>query len=134
MRLLCLSLSHFSLSLSSFSIFFNCFFFISPAFSYASSLMAASFCASIDAISLSRFLIASGFKYTPSLVLDAASSIRSIALSGRNLSLIYLNDILTAATSAASEIFTPWCFSYAGLIPFNISTVSSSEGSSTLTG
>lgn len=37
---------------------------------------------------------------------QAASSIRSIALSGRNLSLIYLSLKLAAATRALSEILT----------------------------
>ena len=38
--------------------------------------------------------------------LEAASSIRSIALSGRNLSLIYLSLRVAAATKALSEILT----------------------------
>ena len=38
--------------------------------------------------------------------LEAASSIRSIALSGRNLSLIYLSLRAAAATKALSEILT----------------------------
>ena len=40
------------------------------------------------------------------LTLDADSSIKSIALSGKNLSVIYLIDKSTAATMASSVIFT----------------------------
>ena len=40
--------------------------------------------------------------------LDEASSIRSIALSGRNLSGRYLTDIDTAAFTAPSVMVTPW--------------------------
>ena len=42
---------------------------------------------------------------------EAASSIRSIALSGRNLAVMYLSDSVAAATRAASEICTLWCAS-----------------------
>ncbi len=41
----------------------------------------------------------------------AASSTRSIALSGRNRSEMYRSDSTAAATSAASLIRTPWCTS-----------------------
>jgi hypothetical protein len=44
--------------------------------------------------------------YALSLVFEDASSIRSIALSGRNLSLIYLFESFTAATTALSSIVT----------------------------
>ena len=42
----------------------------------------------------------------------AASSIKSIALSGRKRSLMYRSERLAAATSAESSIATPWCASY----------------------
>ena len=42
---------------------------------------------------------------------DADSSTRSIALSGRNRSVMYRSDSVAAATSAASVIRTPWCTS-----------------------
>jgi len=42
------------------------------------------------------------------LIDEAASSIKSIALSGRNLSLMYLSLKLAAATRALSEILTLW--------------------------
>ena len=41
----------------------------------------------------------------------AASSIRSIALSGRNRSAMYLSESTAAATSAPSRSLTPWCSS-----------------------
>ena len=66
--------------------------------------------------------------------LDAASSIKSMALSGKNRSFIYLVDIFTAASIASSVIFTPWCASYLSRIPFNIFIVSFSLGSLTVTG
>ena len=55
-------------------------------------------------------------------------------MSGKNLSLMYLTDILTAASIAWSVIFTPWCASYLSLIPFKIVIVSFSVGSFTVTG
>ena len=42
----------------------------------------------------------------------AASSIKSIALSGRKRSLMYRSERLAAATSAESSIAMPWCASY----------------------
>ena len=45
--------------------------------------------------------------WTKIRTLEEASSIKSMALSGKNLSFKYLLDILTAATKASSEIFTP---------------------------
>ncbi len=68
------------------------------------------------------------------LTLDAASSIRSMALSGKNLSVIYLSDILTAAIKASSVILTLWCASYLSLKPLSISIASSLVGSPTTMG
>src|SRR5436309_4962348 len=65
---------------------------------------------------------------------DAASSTRSIALSGRNRSRMYRLDNVAAATSAASLIRTPWWTSYRSLRPRRIETVSSTLGSATYTG
>src|SRR3989344_3037326 len=45
--------------------------------------------------------------YLPYLILSAASSIKSIALPGRNLSVIYRWDRVAAATMAESAILTP---------------------------
>src|SRR5207245_7222737 len=65
---------------------------------------------------------------------DAASSTRSIALSGRNRSRMYRLDKVAAATSAASLIRTPWWTSYRSFRPRRIETVSSTLGSATNTG
>ena len=66
--------------------------------------------------------------------LDDASSIKSIALSGRNLSAMNLEAKLAADWMAESDISSWWCSSYFSLTPRSISTVSSTLGSSTLTG
>ena len=63
-----------------------------------------------------------------------ASSIKSIALSGKNLSDIYLCDNVAAAISALSAILTPWKTSYLSFNPLRIDIVSSTDGSSTITG
>ena len=52
-----------------------------------------------------------------------------MALSGKNLSFIYLFDNLTAEYMASSVIFTLWCASYLSLNPFIILIASSSVGS-----
>ena len=62
-----------------------------------------------------------------------ASSIKSIALSGKNLSVIYLCDNVAAATIALSLISTPWYTSYLSFSPLKIEIVSSTDGSSTKT-
>ena len=80
----------------------------------------------ISSSSFSKSVICLGtiilFKWT----LDPASSNASIALSGRNLSVIYLLVSLTQAEIASSVYSTLWCSSYLILILFKISTVSSS--------
>ena len=97
------------ISSSIFSICFLslvCFFFIAPAFSYSSFLMASSFSFS-KALSFSSASLRLGeSEYTSSLIREAASSIRSIALSGRKRSLIYLVESLTAASKASSVMVT----------------------------
>ena len=54
-------------------------------------------------------------------------------MSGKNLSVIYLLESLTAATIASSEIINLWCSSYFGFKPLIISIDSSSVGSSIIT-
>ncbi len=66
--------------------------------------------------------------------IEAASSIRSTALSGRNRFVIYLVDKFTAAIIASSVIRTPWNNSYLDLSPRIIAIASSSEDSFTYTG
>ena len=63
-----------------------------------------------------------------------ASSMRSIALSGRERSVTYRTLSSAAALSASSVICTRWCLSYSGLMPWRISMVSCRLGSSTNTG
>ena len=80
---------------------------------------------------LSIWSNSSGFESICNLILDAASSIKSIALSGKNLSLIYLCDNSTADMIAESRIFTPWCTSYFSFNPLRIDIEFLLDGSST---
>ena len=64
----------------------------------------------------------------------AASSIRSIALSGRKRSLMYRSERVAAAMTALSVMWTPWWTSYFSLRPRRIEIVSSTLGSSTKMG
>ena len=75
-----------------------------------------------------------GIESSSVLIIAHASSTRSIALSGRNLSEMYLSDKVAALTSAPSVILTPWNTSYLSLRPLRIEIVSSTVGSSTITG
>ena len=84
--------------------------------------------------SSSNFFNKSGSVYAFNLSFEAASSIKSIALSGKNLSLIYLEESSTAAFIASSVILTLWCASYLSLNPFKIWIVSSLLGSGTFIG
>ncbi len=63
----------------------------------------------------------------------AASSMRSIALSGSCRPEMYRFDRLAAATRAESLMVTLWCASYRSLSPRRIATVSSTLGSPTNT-
>ena len=62
-----------------------------------------------------------------------ASSTRSIALSGKYLSVIYLLERLAAATRAWSLILTPWNTSKRDFNPLKIAMVSETVGSDTRT-
>ena len=55
-------------------------------------------------------------------------------MSGRNLSVMYRLDSTAADMSALSCIFTPWNTSYLSFNPRSIDIVSSTDGSSTITG
>ena len=91
------------LSLSAFSLSRIC-----AARSKFCSLIADSFSFwSCESSSSSPLTSSGGVKFFRR-TLDAASSIRSIALSGRNLSAIYLDESFTAASIASSVIFTLW--------------------------
>ena len=78
--------------------------------------------------------ISAGMESISVLISAHASSTRSIALSGRNLSEIYLCERVAAAIRAASCILTPWKTSYLSLSPLSIEIVSATVGSSTITG
>mmetsp|Transcript_26514 Transcript_26514/g.45674 ORF Transcript_26514/g.45674 Transcript_26514/m.45674 type:complete len:260 (-) Transcript_26514:1162-1941(-) len=69
-----------------------------------------------------------------SLTRDPASSIRSMALSGRYRSLMYWLESFVAASRASSEILSLWCCSYLSRRPYRICRLSSSVGSPTVTG
>ena len=83
--------------------------------------------------SLSSSFPSGGKAETLRRTLEAASSIISIALSGKNLSVMNLEESSVAATIASSEIINLWCCSYFGFKPLIISIVSSIEGWSTIT-
>ena len=70
----------------------------------------------------------------PIRILAAASSIRSIALSGKKRSVTYRSDSSTAPSIASCVIVRLWCSSYSPRMPSNISFDSSIVGSSTMTG
>ena len=93
----------------------------------------ASFSISSWRISLLRLSIGSGTEFISSLSLEAASSTRSMALSGRNLFVMYLWLRFTAAISASSSIRTLWWFSYLSLRPLRMAMDSAGAGSSTVT-
>mmetsp|Transcript_8552 Transcript_8552/g.24135 ORF Transcript_8552/g.24135 Transcript_8552/m.24135 type:complete len:621 (-) Transcript_8552:238-2100(-) len=81
----------------------------------------------------SRLSMTSGWESSCTRALAAASSIRSMALSGRRRWVMYRAESFAAATRAPSKIRTPWCVSYRSLIPRRIETVSGTEGSATYT-
>ena len=87
-------------------------------------------------ISISRwfFFISGDWVISRRRTLDPASSITSIALSGRNRSLMYRSANRTAVTIDSSEILTLWCSSYGTLSPLIISMVSSTVGGFTMMG
>ncbi len=62
---------------------------------------------------------------------DAASSMRSTALSGRKRSVMYRLERFTAETIASSVIRTPWYISYFSATPRRMAIASSIEGSVT---
>ena len=121
----------FCFILSSFVSSFLCFFNSSAASSISPASKRFSISSENACISSSNGSVFFAFFPNPRRFLEQASSIRSIALSGRKRSLIYRTDNDTAASSAWSLISTWWCSSYAERSPFKISTVSSLVGSST---
>ena len=67
------------------------------------------------------------------LIREAASSIRSMALSGRKRSVMYLCESLTDDTTASSRILILWKVSKRCFIPRMIAMAASVSGSSTMT-
>ena len=65
-------------------------------------------------------------------IVAQASSTKSMALSGKNLSVIYLLDNVAADTKALSWIVTPWWISKRSFKPLKIVIVSSTFGSLTI--
>ena len=123
-----------SLTCSNCSFNFLCSSLTLAAFSKFWHLTASSFSLFILSILSSNSLISSGGVFSFSLTLEPASSIKSIALSGKNLSVIYLTDKSTAAFIAPSVIFTLWWASYLSLSISRILIAFSFVGSSTNTG
>ena len=133
----CFSLSHFAFIPSNF-VFSSAFsFFISSkrflensSFSLESAASSISNCI----IFLDTSSSSVGIDSISVLIKLQASSIKSIALSGKNLSEIYLFESVAAEISALSAILTPWNTSYLSFSPLKIVIVSSTDGSSTITG
>mmetsp|Transcript_5295 Transcript_5295/g.19829 ORF Transcript_5295/g.19829 Transcript_5295/m.19829 type:complete len:325 (-) Transcript_5295:594-1568(-) len=69
-----------------------------------------------------------------SCTMAPASSMTSIALSGRNRSVMYRVASLSAAGRASGAYVTPWCSSYVFFNPSRITSESSGEGSPMRTG
>ena len=89
----------------------------SNALAWSFSLLMASLSISSCLILLFCSSNSSGRESISILSLEAASSIKSMALSGKNRSVMYLLDSSTAKIMASSLICTPWCNSYLSLIP-----------------
>jgi len=81
------------------------------AFSYSWPAIACSFSLVAPSISDSLSFNCWGVCVTCSRARLPASSMRSMALSGRNRSVMYRSDSWEASTSASSENFTLWCTS-----------------------
>ena len=100
------SLNSFSLALSSvsFSSISLILFLENSSFSFFNACFSTSNCI----IFLVRVSKEVGTDSNWTLIVAHASSTKSIALSGKNLSVIYLSDKVAAATNALSLIVTPW--------------------------
>ena len=130
------SLSHLLLKSASCS-------FIVTSFSSISSilfLLISSFSFFKACLSISRLIIflvssssSTGIDSSCILIVAQASSTKSMALSGKNLSVIYLSDKVAAETKALSFIVTPWNISNLSFNPRRIVIVSVTFGSLTKT-
>ena len=122
----------FFLSVNSEISFFRSSNFSSVAlsFSFFNASNSISSCNSLLVTSSSSV----GIEFLSVFIFADASSIRSIALSGKNLSLMYLSLRVAAAIIALSVILIPWNISNFSFNPRRIETVSSTVGSSTIIG
>ena len=104
-------------------------------FSFSSSFSRLMASRSISSWRIWRLSLSSssGSEFISRRSLAALSSIRSMALSGKNLSVIYRLDSSTAAIIASSLIRTWWCVSYLSFRPLKMEMASSTEGSSIIT-
>mmetsp|Transcript_47391 Transcript_47391/g.90491 ORF Transcript_47391/g.90491 Transcript_47391/m.90491 type:complete len:415 (+) Transcript_47391:1365-2609(+) len=105
-----------------------------PAFSKSCPRTAPSFSLSRALSSLSSSRASSGRAAWRSRTRDPASSIRSIALSGRKRSEMYWYDSCAAASNASSVYVSLWCVSYRSRSPPRILMQSGTDGSGTCTG
>ena len=103
--------SYFSLASSRFFSRFSCSLCNSRASSRSCLFRASSFALPSFLNWFSVSTIPSGVLYPSSWTLEHASSIRSMALSGKNRSFTYRILLSTAASIAFASIFTPWWFS-----------------------
>ncbi len=74
-----------------------------------------------------------GIEFISTRIVALASSIKSMALSGKKRSVIYRSDKVAAATSALSWMLTPWWISNRSFKPRKIEIVSWTVGSCTST-
>ena len=105
------SVSHFdfNLSNSAFSSESSPWSFLSlSALASSVSFLRAWFSISSCKIFLLTSSISVGMESISVLSIAQASSIKSMALSGKNLSVMYLSDKVAAAITAESEILMPW--------------------------
>src|SRR5271165_1796077 len=104
-----------------------------PAFSKSWALIASSFSERIVSMFFSISFTSGGRVIALMRARAPASSMTSIALSGRKRPVIYRSESRTAASNASSVSLALWCASYFGRKPFKIWTASSTVGASTLT-
>ena len=102
------------------------------AFSNSWAEIAFSMRPSITRIRRWMLIISSGTAVARSFTRAPASSIRSMALSGRKRSEMYRLDRYTDDSRASSVYFSWWKDSYFSLMPCRIRTLSSSVGGTTL--
>ena len=106
----------------------------SAAYSYCWEEMASSFSLRTFSSTFMTSFTERGVVELRRRTLEPASSMRSMALSGRNRSAMNRAERLAAVEMASSVISTLWCSSYRLLTPWRMSVVSSMVGSATWMG